>query len=292
MSFFRRKRLFTILLGLILLVGLIGFSITDRDELSSTEQFVQDAFGWMQQIVLMPINYTSQVVTNLNNISNLHHENQVLKENLSQYQRTLYEVQELRSENEELMSLLDKTESITDYTPIQAAVIARSPEQWFNQITINKGKQHGVERDMAVITAEGMIGKVQSSSQFTSTVLLLNGFDRSNRIAVNVQLPDDGGDARGFILGYNEDNDQLILEFTEYHDEISEGETVFSSGLGGVFPAGLEIGGIEEVTTDQYGLTQIAYVEPSADLEDLNHVIVVDREMATNRDIENEEEDN
>ncbi|WP_067837403.1 rod shape-determining protein MreC [Amphibacillus sediminis] len=291
MSFFRRKRLFSILLGLIIMVGLIGYSLSDRDELSAVEEFFQDVFGWTQQAFLAPFNYITKVVDNIDGMINMYHENQVLKENLAQYQRVLYEVQELRNDNEELMALLKKTESIRDYTPIQASIIARSPEQWFKQVTINKGKQDGISQDMAVITADGMIGKIQSASQFTSSVLLLNGFDRSNRIAVTVMLTEDGGEAQGFIMGFNEEREQLILEFTEYYDEIPEGESVFSSGLGGIFPRGLEIGTIEEVTTDQYGLTQIAYVQPSADMENLNHVIVVDRTMVTDHTPDDTEDD-
>ncbi|MCZ0702399.1 rod shape-determining protein MreC [Natronobacillus azotifigens] len=285
MSFFRRKRLFTILLGFIILVSLIGFSMLDRDDLSAAEEFLQDTIGWLQQIVLTPINYTTNVIDNIDDMKNVYEENKVLKQQLATYQQTLYEVQELRKENDDLMSILDKTNSLSDYQPIQATITARSPEQWFKLVTINKGKQHGVEKDMAVITGKGMIGKIQSTSQFTSTVLLLNGFDRSNRISVNVNLSEQDEDARGFILGYNEDREQLLLEFTDYYEGISEGEYVFSSGLGGVFPKGLQIGTIEEVTTDQYGLTQIAYIKPSADLYDLNHVIVVDREMPTSREI-------
>lgn len=291
MSFFQRKRLFSILLALIILVGLIGFSLMDRDQRTTIEEFFQDSFGWAQMIVLKPVNYLTDIVSNIDDMKNMYDENQVLKENLGQYQKVLYEVQELRKENDKLMSVLDKSESIRDYTPIHATVIARSPEKWFKQVTIDKGLQNGVNKDMAVITAEGMIGKIQSASQFTSTVLLLNGFDRSNRIAVNVRLTDNEENARGFILGYSEERDQLLLEFTEYYDEIPKDEFVFSSGLGGVFPDGLEIGRIDEVSTDQYGLTQIAYVQPSANLNDLRHVIVVDRDIETIFGIEEGEEE-
>lgn len=290
MSFFRRKRLFTILLSLIILVALIGYTIRDRDNLSSVEEFFQDAIGAIQQVVLRPINYTVSIIGNIDQMKNVYEENQVLKQNLAQYQQRLYEVQELTKDNNELREMLGKSESITDYNPIHATVIARTPEQWFNQVTIDKGKQHGVEKDMAVITSAGMVGKIQSSSQFTSTVLLLNGFDRSNRISVNVNLTDSDEDARGFILGYNEEREQLVLEFTDYHDSIPEGEIVFSSGLGGVFPKGLQIGSIEEVSNDQFGLTQIAYVKPSAELVNFNHVVVVDRQLQTINQLESGEE--
>lgn len=283
MSFFQRKRLFTILIGFIILVGLIGFSLREREELSAVEQFFQDTVGMLQQIIHVPVAYTTNIFSNIDDVKNVYKENQKLKEQLARYQKTLYEAQELRKENKELMALIDKTDtdSIMDYQTIQAAISARSPEQWFNQVTINKGKQDGVESNMAVIAGEGMVGKIQSVSQFTSTVLLLNGFDRSNRISVNVNISDQDADASGFILGFDEEREALLLEFTEYDGEITKGEFVFSSGLGGVFPKGLEIGEILEVTTDQYGLTQVAYVEPTADLYNLNHVLVLDRSMTT-----------
>ncbi|CQR48007.1 Cell shape-determining protein MreC precursor [Paraliobacillus sp. PM-2] len=275
--------MFTILIGIIILVGLIGFSIRDRQSLTAPEQFAKDAISWMQQIIHTPVEYVSSIITNLDDMKNVYKENQRLKEELSQYQQTLYEIQELRKENEELSSIIDKTDSdkLDAYHPIQASVTARSPEQWFQQVTINKGLQDGVEKNMAVITGKGMIGKIQSSSQFSSTVLLLNGFDRSNRISVKVNLPNQEEDASGFILGYDKEREALLLEFTDYDREIKEGTFVFSSGLGGVFPKGLEIGEIKEVTMDQYGLSQVAYVETSADLSNVHHVIVVDRMMDT-----------
>lgn len=227
MSFFRRKRLFTILISLIILVGLIGYSLSNREELSSVEEFIQDTVGSFQNVLLRPVYYVRDVIGNIDEMKQVYEENQQLKENLSTYQQKLYEVQELTKENEELKAVLDKTETMTDYRPIQATVIARSPEQWFNQVTLNKGKQHGVEKDMAVITASGMIGKIQSSAQFTSTVLLLNGFDRSNRISVNVDLPETETDAKGFILGYDDTREQLLLEFTDSYEDIPLDTTVF-----------------------------------------------------------------
>jgi len=106
MSFFRRKRLFSILLALIILVGLIGFSLMNRDQRTSIEEFFQDSFGWAQMIVLKPINYLTDVVSNIDDMKNMYDENRVLKENLGQYQKVLYEVQELRKENAELMGHL------------------------------------------------------------------------------------------------------------------------------------------------------------------------------------------
>src|SRR5690625_4389644 len=168
MSFFRRKRLFSILLALIVLVGLIGFSLIDRDDRSTMEEFIQDSVGWVQQIVLTPINYVSDIVSNIDDMRNIYHENQVLKENLAQYQQVLYEVQELRLDNEKLMNILDKTDSIRDYDRLQGTVIARSREQWIKWVAMDKGKQAGVEAVMVGMRAGARMGRIQWASHLTS----------------------------------------------------------------------------------------------------------------------------
>src|SRR5690625_5145943 len=178
MSFFRNKRLFISLIGIIVLVVLIGYSLNSRDNPTAPEQFIQDSIGWMQNIIHAPVKYVTNVLSNIDDIKNTYNENQLLKEKLSEYKGLIYDVQELQKENEELRETLDETETIRDFTPIQATDIARSHERWIEQVTINKGAQHGVEANMAVITAEGMVGKIQTSSQFTSTVQLLSGFDQ------------------------------------------------------------------------------------------------------------------
>jgi|SRR5690625_2800668 len=289
MSFFRNKRLFIILIGIIVLVVLIGYSLNSRENLTAPEQFIQDSIGWVQNIIHTPVKYVSDVFSNIDEIKNTYSENQLLKEKLSQYKGLIYDVQELEKENDELRQTLDKTETTRDYTPIQATVIARSPERWIEQVTINKGTQHGVEANMAVITAEGMVGKVLTSSQFTSTIQLLTGFDQFNRISAMISI-EDGKNVFGLVEEYNKEDHSLLFRIIEESEKnVEKGDLVVSSGMGGVFPAGLLIGTVKEIVPDQYGLTNTALIEPAANLYDINHVIVVDRGIVG--DDEDEEQD-
>lgn len=291
MSFFRNKRLFIILIGIIVLVVLIGYSLNSRDHLTAPEQFIQDSIGWMQNAIHAPVKYVSNIFSDVEDLKNTYSENQLLKEKLSQYKGLIYDVQELNKENEELRKTLDKTESIRDFTPIQATVIARSPERWIEQVTINKGTQHGVEVNMAVITAEGMVGKIQSTSQFTSTVQLLSGFDQFNRISAMISKEGDKN-VFGLVEEYNKEDHSLFFKIIEESEKnVEKGDLVLSSGMGGVFPSGLLIGTVKEVVPDQYGLTNTALIEPAANLYDINHVIVVDRGIA-NADENVDEEEN
>ena len=82
-------------------------------------------------------------------------------------------VHDLETENASLQELVDKEESLRDYERLHATVIARNPDQWEEKIILNKGSSHGVERNMAVMTARGLIGKITLVTPFTSEVELL-----------------------------------------------------------------------------------------------------------------------
>ncbi|WP_423785011.1 rod shape-determining protein MreC [Halobacillus litoralis] len=278
-----------VLVGFIVLVALIGFSIRDRDSLSTPEKFLHDSVGWMQTIFHKPVSLVDNTIENIQDMFGVYEQNEVLKARLSEYKGVIQENQSLRSEIEDLQETLDKSDSLSDYSPVQATVIARSSDRWFEQMTINKGEEHGVEKDMAVMTSDGLIGKIKSVGAFHSTVQLLSGFDRSNKISAWV-VREDQDEAFGLIEGYDDETGRLLLEEIKLDEELKPGDTVISSGLGGVFPSNLRIGTVEEVVNDQFGLTQTAYVEPFADLFDINHVMVVDRTVET-VDPEDEQED-
>lgn len=288
MSFFRRKSLFIILIGIILLVVLIGYSLSDREQLSTPEKFVVDSVGWIQNVIHQPVTLVVNSFSNLKEIKNTYNENKLLREKISEYKTLIYEVQEIEKENEELRKALDIMESPRDYNPIIANVISRSPERWLDQLTINRGTNDGIKKDMAVMTVDGMIGKVKSLSTSTSTVQLITGFDQLNRISATVSRKDDDN-IFGLIEGYDKEKEALVFRIIEQSDEnLKEDELVVSSNMGGLFPSGLPIGKIKEVMPDEYGLTKTAYVTPSANMYEINHVIVVDRSL----DVEDESSEN
>ena len=229
-----------------------------------------------QQVIHVPADFVVNIFANIRALVDAHKENQILKERLAQQRLLEYEVQALKKDNEELRRILEKTDSIRDYHPIQATVISRSPERWIEQVIINKGSEDGVKPNMAVITVDGMIGKIQSTSAKTSTVQLLSGFDQFNRISATIPR-DEGNDVFGLIEEYDRKTNMLLFKIIEESDKnVERGDIVISSGKGGVFPEGLMIGTVQDVVPDQYGLTSTALVKPAANLYDIQHVIVVD----------------
>lgn len=291
MSFFRKKSLFIILIGMIILVVLIGYSLSNKDNLSTPEKFLMDSVGWVQNLIDQPVTYFVQIISNVDDMKNTYKENKILREKLAEYKTLAYEAQELEKENEELRKTLDIVDSPRDFEPILASVIARSPERWLEQLTINRGSNHGIEKNMAVMTVDGMIGKIKSVSTTTATVQLITGFDQLNRISAEISRKD-GDNIFGLIEGYDKQEEALIYRIIEQSDkDVEADELVVSSNVGGLFPSGLPIGTIKEITPDQYGLTQTAYVEPAANMYEINQVIVVGRSLDVyDESAQNEEE--
>lgn len=275
-QFFLNKKLIVLLVSIIILVALIGFSLREREQLSWPEQFLKDSTGLIQQVFHTPAQFVAGALENLRDLQNTYEENQKLKARLDEYVKLKTEVQNLEKENAELREILDKKDSLREFSPIQATVIGRNPDRWHEMITINKGSIHGVKKNMAVITSKGLIGKVKYSNQFTSSVQLLSAMDPKNRISAKIQGEKD---VFGLIEGYDKEKQMLLLKRIPYNEKIKKGSNVITSGLGGIFPAGLLIGKVEKTVTDQYGLTQTAYVKPFADFYDISNVMVANPKM-------------
>ncbi len=272
--FFSNKRLIVLLVSIIILVALIGYSMSDRDRLTWPEQFMRDAVGWVQTLMTQPAHFVAGFFENASEIRFLYEENKLLKARLDEFAQLSVERNILKDENDTFKKMLEIEESLSDYRMRSALVIHRTPDRWSEFIGINKGAEHGIERNMAVITSDGLIGKVQSVGQFSSTVQLLTDHDRTNRVSAMVH-----GDTPvfGFIEGYDPESGMLLLKKVAMDAQIETDQLVLTSGLGGIFPRGLVIGTIRHIEPDEYGLTRNALVEPASDFYTLDYVIVIER---------------
>ena len=288
-QFFFNRKLILLLVSIIILVALIGFSLREREQLTWPEQFVKDTAGWFQNAFNKPVSAVSGFVGNLRDLQDTYEENKKLKSRLDEYVQLKTEVQELTEENEDLRGILDKKDSLRDYSPIQATVIGRNPDRWWHeQITINRGEKQGVEKNMAVVTAEGLIGKVKTTGEFSSTVQLLTSVDPSNRISAVIQGKDK---AYGIIEGYDEKQGLLLLKRIPYDKKIKKNSNVITSGYGGIFPRNQLIGKVVDVKIDQNGLNQTAYVKAATDFYDINNVMVLKRTIEEGESLDLEEGD-
>ncbi|WP_246476426.1 rod shape-determining protein MreC [Salicibibacter cibi] len=229
--FFSNKRLILLMVSIIVLVILVGLTLNEREEVTWPEQFINDSVGVVQSAFQRPANFLSGIFDDISDIANIYEENERLKSQMDDYVFLSSEVDGLREENTSLQEAQEMEESLGDYSSLTALVIERQPDRWTETIGINRGSQHGVENDMAVITEGGLVGRIQHTGMFTSQVQLLSDGERMNRISAMVAIDDDDS-AYGFIEGWDEEEDAFVLSTIDAETELEEGQEVRTSGLG------------------------------------------------------------
>ncbi|MBK3493434.1 rod shape-determining protein MreC [Viridibacillus sp. YIM B01967] len=274
-QFFSNKRLILLLVGVIFLVALISFSLRDRQNASLPEQIIKDTVGFGQSLVSKPTHYVTGIFNNVDALLNTYDENKRLKSRLEEFAVLQGEVNDLKIENDKFRDLVDKKEDLKKFNPIQATVIARNPDQWEEKLILDQGTMDGIKVNMAVRTSEGLIGKIVQTTPYTSEVELLTTNNTNYRVSAVVS---NKKQVFGLIEGFDEKRNELILKRIDSSLNVKKGDKVMTSGLGGIFPKGILIGEVTKVTTDDFGLTKLAYVKPAANFSMLDHVIIAKRD--------------
>lgn len=273
------KLKYIVLLGMafiVLLFVIFSFTLKEDRNLNKFEWLVKDSVIAIERVVLYPFNYVVDKVGEFFELRDIREKYEVLKNSLNRVDSIEAENKLLRKELEDMKEELNISHTLTEYEYLNATVISRNVSYWYNTFTIDKGSHNGVLVDMVVVNAQGLIGKVVSVTAFTSNVKLLSTNDKNNKISVLISNSDNTN-YYGVINGYNYNDKSLIVEGISNTDHIEDGAYVYTSGLGGVFPRGILVGTVSSIITDEYDLSKIIKVKPSADFEDINYVAVLKR---------------
>jgi rod shape-determining protein MreC len=197
---------------------------------------------------------------------NLFSENQRLKETVQELAAERQRLMEAEVTNQRLRELLELKSQLA-LTSTAAAVIGTSASSWFRSLTINKGSQNGIEKGMAVISPQGIVGRIITVSPRSSKVLLTS--DHYSGVDVLVQR----NRARGIVSGSLSYGP--IMKYVKRSDDIQVGDQLITSGLDGVYPKGIFVGNIVRVEKQPHGLFQHVEVELAVDPSRIEDVLVV-----------------
>lgn len=263
-----------VIIFIIILVFLF-YSLKNEKKLNTFEAIVKDSVLEIQKIVYIPFMGIDKMIEDYSNLRDVLKENKILKDRVDEIDVVKAENDELKQEIEKLKDELKIEHVLSDYDYLNATVINRNSSSWYNLLTIDKGTNSGVEEGMVVINSSGVIGRTTNVSAFSSDVRLITTTDTNNKIAVSII----SGDKRltGVINRYDYKSGYLEVEGISNTDKVNIGDVVYTSGLGGVFPSGVLIGKVSEITTDVYDLAKIINVTPSATFDDINYVTILKR---------------
>ena len=269
-KFFKNNKLIVILCAIIVFIALIGVSLRSQSQ-SPVEQYVGDSVAFGQKAVSYPVQFVTGSINNL-------FSNDGSKEQSKKLKQLEAENERLESENKKYKKELD-IEDISKFEPISSTVLSRNPDQWMNTLIINQGSKDGIQNNMAVMTSEGLVGRISKVNQFSSQVDLISTNKRANRLSVNIQH--DSKNVFGLIDHYDSKSEELVITDINNKDSIKKGDKVVTSGLADQLPSSIYIGEVSKVENDEYGLSKEVRVKTAANLSDLNHVYVAKRDPKT-----------
>ncbi len=217
-------------------------------------------------------NWFTNLFSGFGSVKALRAENAALKQENMELDKKLRDMQGMEEENDRLRAMLDLTKTENKLDLAAAQVIAKDPSNWYSSFTINKGTNDGIEKNQPVFTADlelvGRVYKVGSSWAEIITIL-----DPESGVGSMVQRTKDVGVVEGDSALRNQG--YCRLGYLSRDAEVAVGDYVETSGMGGVFPKGLLIGKVMEITEDNATMSKYATVEPLVDMSKLTEVFVL-----------------
>ncbi|WP_314388737.1 rod shape-determining protein MreC [uncultured Abiotrophia sp.] len=270
------KKLIWILLSAIAVVSVVAYTMINGAN-NAVTSVINDATAWGGRLFSEPVSMVVRFVDSVDNLINTHEENQHLKEKIDKIYELQVRVADLEAENGKMKQELNLTESLSEYTTVHATVIARNPDQWMESLVINVGANEGIQKNMSVMSGNGLIGRIIEVNPTSSKVLLLSN-EQSNdgKVAASIQIK--SGSANGIISGYDRKTKEYSMTQVDPTVQVAAGDLVQTSGLGGVTPSSLLIGEVTEAKMDDYGLFQTVRIKPAGEMTDIRFVTVIKRQ--------------
>lgn len=260
----------TSVVALLIFVAILGYFFTLGAE--STRRLQAGVYQLLSPFLITGSGLEKQITSvrsGLKSLEDLERDNTTLRVENRSIRATNQALRDVEHEVNRLRHALNYRERSV-FKLVPAEIVTRDASNWFRTATINRGKDDGIEGDMPVVTDEGLVGKTTTVSANISLILLVS--DENCRVAANVE----GTREQGIVSGervVGSITPLLDLNFLSKQADLKPGQKIFTSGVGGVFPAQLLIGQVK--TFALRALDGQARVAPAVDLAHLEDVFVV-----------------
>lgn len=239
-------------------VILLGVSLQLNRKTSFVENIFKDISMFFDKVVMYPF-------TSLNKENGVDQtESYLIQKNVNS---------SLEKEIQELKNVLDLKETLTEYKIENATILSRNKSYWFNTITIDKGKKSGIKEEMAVVTKDGLLGKISKVSNNSSEIKLITSDDVNYKISVSIQTGT--GDTYAILSGYDKKSGCVIVSEVDKMSSVNVGDNIVTSGLSDKFPRGIYIGKVEKIVNDKYDVSKTLYVKTKQDFNSIHYVTVL-----------------
>lgn len=272
MTFWRNKPLIVTLILTIVLVVLL-FSTSGAEDFGGAGSIISGALVPLQSGLYQSTMSVGGFFERLFAEDDIAIENFELKEKIANLESRLREYDYLSGENERLTELMSLTQLYGNFEFVGARVIGKNPGDWYQEFTIDKGLNQSVERNMIVMTKDGLMGRVVRVAGNYSKVMTI--IDSSSGVAALIERTRDNGVVKGNYQSLNTGDNFLTMNHLPLESDVIPGDRVLTSGLGGIFPKGLYIGIVTEVARPEGSTEKIVTVQSSVDFRRLEEVMII-----------------
>src|SRR5215207_8832870 len=275
----RRRR--AVLVGLIVISLILvssSFSEAESGPLHTIQRGVSTVLSPLEEGASRALKPVRDLVDWFDETFDARGQNEELRTEVAKLRAQLAAAEQAQSENDQLRKLVnldrDSPADLTAYEKVTSRVIGRPSTVWYSTVTIDHGSGSGVELDDAVITGDGLIGRISEVTGGSAQVQLVT--DHENAASAKV-LPDG---PEGIVEPEVGDPDDLVLDFINSQDAVEEGQILITAGwsnpkVSSAYPFGIPIGSVTDAQTDTIDTNQRVEVKPFADLRNLEYVQVL-----------------
>lgn len=273
----RRRAVLVAMIVISLILISSTFSESDSGPLHTLQQGVATVLSPVEEIADRALKPARDLVNWFDETFDARGENEDLKTELAEVRAELTDAERRLGDYEQLGDLRDlvaDAPAVGEFEPVTGRVIGRSPTVWYSTVTIDKGSSAGIERNDAVVTGDGLVGRVRDLTGGSSVIELIT--DHNNAVSAEI-LPDG---PTGIVEPQVGDPEDLLLDFIDSNDPIVENSILSTAGwsdgvVSSAYPEGIPIGRVTEAETAAEDEFQLVHVVPFADLRQLEYVQVL-----------------
>lgn len=266
-----KNKIFILVSVTVVTLVVIGLSSIQNSKIN----LVGDVFSTVLSPFQRFINYSDKKINDFfahfEDIDKLRKENEELRQTVTKLVYENEKLIDLKIKNEELRKALDIKDQYSTMDMIGANIIAKDMGNWFDIFIIDRGAKDGISNNYPIVTSNGLVGKVMQTDVFTSKVISI--IDEDSSISARLSRTSDivvvKGDRKLKEQGL------CIMNYIPADADISAGDRVETSGVGGIYPKGILIGKVKEVRQRTNELDRYAIIEPAVDFKRLEEVFIL-----------------
>ena len=265
----KKSGILGIFVTVVILMILVLLTNTENNNLTAFENATSKLATPIQNGLIHLKNKANGNNAFFTNINNLQAENEELKKKNSELEKDLRKLETIKTENQSLKEYLSLTEKYADYKTLPADVVNRDISNYAKTIIINVGSRNEVQEGMTVIGDEGLVGYIISVTDSTAKVQTI--VDSASSVSSLMSTTRDPIVCKGTL----EEKSSLKAMYIPTEAQIIQGDSIETSGIGGIYPKGIHIGTVQKVVNTNNPIDRYAIISTAVNFEKLETVLVI-----------------